>query len=236
MEELIESTLTQCAKDGFTASAIEAALNTTEFHLRENNTGRFPRGLSLMLRAMGNWIYDKDPYEALQWTEPLNAFKVRQSTLQNAQGCLVVWHPLHTCSDSSVHQAAIACRLCSFRCRDRCGLDRAQQLTSMPSESVSSFGDAACMSCAQARMASGEDVFGPLIQRYLLKNTHKVTVELLPDAKLGAKVEQDEKARLKVLPLAVTLSSSLRRQMLHYVPPCQRCCRVHAGGEGVAEL
>ena len=81
VEELIESTLTQCAKDGFTSSAIEAALNTTEFHLRENNTGRFPRGLSLMLRAMGNWIYDKDPYEALQWTEPLNAFKVRQSTL-----------------------------------------------------------------------------------------------------------------------------------------------------------
>ena len=79
MEELIESTLEQCAKDGFTASAIEAALNTTEFHLRENNTGRFPRGLSLMLRAMGNWIYDKDPYEALQWTEPLNAFKVRHS-------------------------------------------------------------------------------------------------------------------------------------------------------------
>ena len=52
---------------------------------------------------------------------------------------------------------------------------------------------------AQARLASGEDVFGPLIQRYLLQNTHKVTVELLPDAKLGAKVEQDEKARLKVL-------------------------------------
>ena len=76
MEELIETTLEQCAKDGFSASAIEAALNTTEFHLRENNTGRFPRGLSLMLRAMGNWIYDKDPYEALHWTEPLNAFKV----------------------------------------------------------------------------------------------------------------------------------------------------------------
>ena len=37
---------------------------------------RFPRGLSLMLRAMGNWIYDKDPYEALQWTQALEDFKV----------------------------------------------------------------------------------------------------------------------------------------------------------------
>ena len=45
-------------------------------------------------------------------------------------------------------------------------------------------------------------MFGPLIRRYLLQNTHKVTVELLPDAKLGAQVEQDEKARLKVLHLA----------------------------------
>ena len=29
-----------------------------------------------MLRAMGNWIYDKDPYEALQWTQALEDFKV----------------------------------------------------------------------------------------------------------------------------------------------------------------
>ena len=89
VEELIESTLAQCAKDGFTESAIEAALNTTEFHLRENNTGRFPRGLSLMLRAMGNWIYDKDPYEALQWTEPLNAFKVCENCDQGVNKILL---------------------------------------------------------------------------------------------------------------------------------------------------
>lgn len=76
VEALIESTLQKCAADGFTATAIEAALNTTEFSLRENNTGRFPRGLSLMLRAMGNWIYDKDPYEPLQWTAALDSFKV----------------------------------------------------------------------------------------------------------------------------------------------------------------
>lgn len=34
--------------------------------LRENNTGSFPRGLSLMLRAMGAWIYDRDPVTPLQ--------------------------------------------------------------------------------------------------------------------------------------------------------------------------
>ena len=34
--------------------------------LRENNTGSFPRGLSLMLRAVGAWIYDRDPYVPIQ--------------------------------------------------------------------------------------------------------------------------------------------------------------------------
>jgi hypothetical protein len=76
VEELIQATLEKLAQTGFSSTAIEAALNTTEFHLRENNTGRFPCGLSLMLRAMGNWIYDKDPYEALQWTQALDNFKV----------------------------------------------------------------------------------------------------------------------------------------------------------------
>ncbi len=71
-------------------------------------------------------------------------------------------------------------------------------------------------------MASGEDVFGPLIQRYLLKNTHKVTVELLPDAKLGAKVEQDEKARLKVL-LPQLNAGSLRQILASGVPRAELC-------------
>ena len=30
----------------------------------------------------------------------------------------------------------------------------------------------------QARMESGEDVFGPLIRRFLLENRHRVTVEV----------------------------------------------------------
>ena len=44
VEQLIQSTLEELAQTGFSSSSIEAALNTTEFLLRENNTGRFPRG------------------------------------------------------------------------------------------------------------------------------------------------------------------------------------------------
>ncbi|KAK9810180.1 hypothetical protein WJX72_006221 [[Myrmecia] bisecta] len=122
VEELIISTLSQLAEEGFTDTAVEAAINTTEFDLRENNTGRFPRGLSLMLRAMGAWIYDRDPFQPLQWTAPLEHFK--------------------------------------------------------------------------ARLASGEDVFGPLIRKYLLENTHRVTVEMLPDSELAQQQEAEEKAKL----------------------------------------
>jgi Zn-dependent M16 (insulinase) family peptidase len=42
-------------------SSIDAAINTIEFSLRENNTGRFPRGIAMMLRSMGAWIYRRDP-------------------------------------------------------------------------------------------------------------------------------------------------------------------------------
>ena len=68
--------LEECAREGFSPTAVEAAVNTIEFSLRENNTGSFPRGLSLMLRASAAWIYDRDPFRPLQWTKDLEHFKV----------------------------------------------------------------------------------------------------------------------------------------------------------------
>ena len=76
VEELVLSELEKLKKSGFTSTAVEAALNSIEFDLRENNTGSFPRGLSLMLRSMSTWIYDKDPFQPLQWTDALEHFKV----------------------------------------------------------------------------------------------------------------------------------------------------------------
>lgn len=53
-----------------------------------------------------------------------------------------------------------------------------------------------CVVLLQGRIASGEDVFGPLIEKYLLANKHRVTVELLPDQQLAAKEDDAEKAEL----------------------------------------
>lgn len=125
VEALILQTLERLETEGFSQSAIEAAVNTTEFSLRENNTGRFPRGLSLMLRSMSAWIYDRDPFQPLKWQDDLEKFK--------------------------------------------------------------------------ARLAAGEDVFGPLIRTFLLDNPHRVTVELLPDGKLGDVIEEKEAERLQAV-------------------------------------
>lgn len=44
VEMLIMETLAGLAEEGVPAAAVEAAVNSVEFDLRENNSGRFPRG------------------------------------------------------------------------------------------------------------------------------------------------------------------------------------------------
>lgn len=77
VQDLILATLERLAAEGPTQAMVEAALNTVEFDLRENNTGRFPRGLSMMLSSLTNWLYDADPFEPLAFEAPLAALKAR---------------------------------------------------------------------------------------------------------------------------------------------------------------
>jgi hypothetical protein len=75
VESLIFDTLRKLADGGIDPQTIEASLNTIEFSLRENNTGSFPRGLALMLRALTNWLYGSDPLTPLAFETPLAAIK-----------------------------------------------------------------------------------------------------------------------------------------------------------------
>jgi hypothetical protein len=77
VEALILDTLATLAQEGIEPDMIEAAINTIEFRLRENNTGPYPRGLVLMLRSLSTWLYDEDPVMALAYEEPLTAVKSR---------------------------------------------------------------------------------------------------------------------------------------------------------------
>ena len=75
IETLILDTLQQLANDGIEPETIEAAINTFEFHLRENNTGSFPRGLSIMFRSLSTWLYGGDPLEPIAFEQRLAAIK-----------------------------------------------------------------------------------------------------------------------------------------------------------------
>ncbi|XP_058097080.1 presequence protease 2, chloroplastic/mitochondrial, partial [Magnolia sinica] len=132
VEELIINTLQKLAEEGFNPDAVEASMNTIEFSLRENNTGSFPRGLSLMLRSIGKWIYDRDPFEPLKYEKPLQSLKAR----------------------------------------------------------IAQEGSKA--------------VFSPLLQKFILNNPHRVTVEMQPDPEKASRDEAAEKEILQKVKVSMT--------------------------------
>jgi Zn-dependent M16 (insulinase) family peptidase len=75
IENLIAQTLATLAREGIDPLTVEAALNTVEFRLRENNPGSYPKGLLLMLRALTTWLYDGDPFVLLAYDDPLSKVK-----------------------------------------------------------------------------------------------------------------------------------------------------------------
>jgi Zn-dependent M16 (insulinase) family peptidase len=77
VEKFILDTVSNLSIQGIDPDNIAAALNTVEFHLRENNTGSFPRGLVIMLRVLDFWLYGKDPIAPLCFEAPLAAIKAR---------------------------------------------------------------------------------------------------------------------------------------------------------------
>lgn len=75
VETLILDTLKTLADEGIDPETVAAALNTIEFALRENNTGSFPRGLSLYFRALMTWLYGGDPLAPLAYEGLLATLK-----------------------------------------------------------------------------------------------------------------------------------------------------------------
>ncbi len=123
VEELIFSTLKDLVENGINNEDLEAALNTIEFDLRENNTGSYPRGLSVMTTAMTSWLYDGDPLEHVRYEKPIADLK--------------------------------------------------------------------------KRLADGEKIFEPLIQKLFIDNNYRSTVLLTPDKNVGAAREKREEAKLE---------------------------------------
>lgn len=77
IETLVLETLAGLAETGIDPLTIEAGLNTMEFSLRENNTGSFPRGIAILIRALDSWLYGRDPLARIAFDAPLAAIKAR---------------------------------------------------------------------------------------------------------------------------------------------------------------
>jgi presequence protease len=74
-QNLIIQTLRGLVTNGVEKNDVEAALNIIEFAFRENNTGSYPRGLVIMLRALNSWLYDHDPLALVAFEKPLSMVK-----------------------------------------------------------------------------------------------------------------------------------------------------------------
>ena len=75
VELLILNTLSDLAEQGIDKDTVEASMNTLEFEMRELNTGRFPRGLALMLGLLPTWMHGGDPMSAVAFEGPLQKIK-----------------------------------------------------------------------------------------------------------------------------------------------------------------
>ena len=100
-EALVYQTLEDLVTHGISQGDIEAALNTFEFDLRENNSGGFPRGLSLMLKSLNTWIYDADPLALIAFEGPLQTLK------QNAKKAGYFEQLITECFTTNTHRSTV---------------------------------------------------------------------------------------------------------------------------------
>ncbi|SKA92868.1 hypothetical protein SAMN02745704_02455 [Paucidesulfovibrio gracilis DSM 16080] len=77
VEDLVLDTLRQIVEQGAHPHDVEAALNSEEFALRENNTGNYPRGMSAMFRGLSTWLYGGNPVDIIAFEGPLLRLKER---------------------------------------------------------------------------------------------------------------------------------------------------------------
>jgi Zn-dependent M16 (insulinase) family peptidase len=127
VEALIVETLQKLIADGIDPLTIEAAMNSAEFALRENNTGSFPRGIALMFRSMGTWLYGGDPLSPLTFEGPLTAIKERLARGEKYFEGLIKAHLLDNRHRTTVLLTADPNKAAEEAAEERARLDAAQQ-------------------------------------------------------------------------------------------------------------
>lgn len=115
--QLVIDTLQDMCDAGLDKTLLTAALNTTEFILRENDFGGRPIGLAYGIRIMDNWLYGKDPFQALQYEDSLREIRkglegdyfeqlLSKAILQNGHRALVSVYPQKGLQEEKDEQVA----------------------------------------------------------------------------------------------------------------------------------
>ena len=72
---VIYRTLQELTIKGLDKKLLEAALNSTEFKLREADFGPYPKGLIYGLGVLENWLYGGNPIDGLRYKEALSTMR-----------------------------------------------------------------------------------------------------------------------------------------------------------------
>jgi Zn-dependent M16 (insulinase) family peptidase len=126
-ETLVLATLEKLAEEGIDPQTIEAAINSSEFAMRENNTGSFPRGISLMFRSMRTWLHGGDPLQPLTFEEALAGLKEHLSAGARVFEALIKTHLLENKHRTTVLLKADLEQAAREAAEERAKLDVAQQ-------------------------------------------------------------------------------------------------------------
>ena len=78
--ELVSRTLENIVKNGIDKKLIEAAINITEFHLREADFGSYPKGVVYCMQVMNTWNHSGNPIHPLEYETPLKKMKSALTT------------------------------------------------------------------------------------------------------------------------------------------------------------
>jgi Zn-dependent M16 (insulinase) family peptidase len=74
-KDTVYKTLADLAANGLDQKLVESSVNIFEFHLREANYGKHPKGLVYNIKCLDSWLYDEDPLIHLAYEPALDKIK-----------------------------------------------------------------------------------------------------------------------------------------------------------------
>ncbi len=84
-EDLVMGALVKFVDGEIKTEWLEAAINSIEFSLKEEETGSMPRGLEIFLRSMNLWLHDQSPLDVFAYQKSWNKVKQEFSDGQSVK-------------------------------------------------------------------------------------------------------------------------------------------------------